>query len=160
MTEYGYGYKAGQNEAKAVGVGLPISYKHGSEVARFIRGMKVSRAKTVLDNVMRFKEAVPYTRYFEEIAHQKNVGPGRFPIKTCKNILAILESAEANAQFKGLNTGNLIIKHIAAQGGGKVHHYGRNGRKAKRAHIEIVLAESAQTAKPTKKEGSKAAPKK
>ena len=159
MTEYGYGYKAGQHEAKAVGVGLPISFKHGSEVANLVRGMKVSRAKTTLDNVMRFKEAVPYTRYFEEIAHQKNVGPGRFPIKTCKHILAIIESAEANAQFKGLNTGNLIIKHIAAQGGGKVHHYGRNGRKAKRAHIEIVLAESAPVTK-AKKEGGKAAPKK
>ena len=54
----------------------------------------------------------------------------------------ILKSAEANAQYKGLNSANLFIKHVSAQKGPTTHHYGRHrGRKAKRTHIEIVLEE-------------------
>ena len=140
---YGYAYKAEKNEAKAVGVALPISFKHGVAICNYVRGRNVSKAKTMLDSVMKLKNAVPYTRYNNEMAHNKNVGSGRFPIKTCAYIKEIIESAEANAQLKGLSSANLIIKHIAAQNGGKVFHQGRNGRKGKRAHIEVVLVEGA-----------------
>jgi large subunit ribosomal protein L22 len=161
MAGYGYSYKATANEAKAVGVGMPISFKHGVEVCRAIRGKDITTAKRILDDAIGLRKAIPYKRYFEEMAHNKGVGPGRFPAKTCKFIKGLLESAEANAQLKGLSTANLTIKHIAAQLGGKVFHSGRNGRKGKQAHIEIVLAEGVKKEKKGKsKEGGKAAPKK
>jgi large subunit ribosomal protein L22 len=160
MTGYGYGYKAGEHEAKAVGIGLPISMKHSTEVCKAIRGKDLEYAKRILDAAIDLKQAIPYRRYFEEMAHNKNVGPGRFPIKTCEQIKLILESAEANAQIKGLSTSKLFIKHISAQLGGKVFHQGRNGRKGKRAHIEVVLAEGTKSEKKqhVKKEVGKAAP--
>ena len=156
----GYAYNAAANEAKAIGVAMPISFKSSVEVCRWLRGQKVEQAYKMLDRAAALKEAVPFTRYFEEIAHQKNVGPGKFPVKACTYIKRIIESAEKNAQFKGLNSSNLIIKHIAAQSGGKVFHQGRNGRQGKNAHIEVVLAEGMKTEKKVKKEGGKAAPKK
>ena len=159
MATYGYAYKAGKNEAKAVGISLPISYKSSMEICRHIRGRNLAKAKAILDDAIALKAAVPFKRYFEEIAHQKNVGPGKFPVKACTYIKTILESAEANAQLKGLSTGNLIIKHIAAQSGGKVFHHGRNGRQGKNAHIEVVLAEGIKEEKkkhvPRKQEAKK-----
>ena len=69
------------------------------------------------------------------------MGPGSYPVTACKNILSLLKSAEANAQFKGLSTGNLIIKQASAQKGPSTFHYGRQRTKAKRSHIELVLEE-------------------
>ena len=89
---------------------------------------------------------------------------GRYPIKACQHILALLESAESNAQFKGLSTADLIVTHISAQKGPDTWRYGRHiRRQAKRTHIEIILEErkKAKEEKPAKKKAAKKeAPKK
>jgi ribosomal protein L22 len=66
---------------------------------------------------------------------------GSYTVNTADGILKLLKSAEANAQYKGLSTGNLIVKHASAQTGPTTYHNGRNRTEAKRAHIEIVLEE-------------------
>ena len=54
----------------------------------------------------------------------------------------MLKSVEANAQFKGLSTADLIIKHIIAQKGPNVWRYGRQKRRhAKKTHIEVIVEE-------------------
>ena len=152
---YGYAYKAQANEAKAVGRGLPISYKSSVEVCRSLRGKDIERAKRILDDAIDLRQAIPFKRYYEEIAHNKNVGPGKFPVKVCEHIRSVIESAETNAQLKGLSTATLTIKHIAAQSGGKVFHHGRNGRQGKNCHIEVVLAEGQKKEKKVKKTEAK-----
>ncbi|HSU72316.1 MAG TPA: uL22 family ribosomal protein, partial [Candidatus Binatia bacterium] len=57
-----------------------------------------------------------------------------------KHVLEVLESAEANAQFKGLTTADLVVHHAAAQQGPTARGQGRTGGWAKRTHVEIVLA--------------------
>ena len=58
----------------------------------------------------------------------------------------------ANAQFKGLNTANLVITHINANKASKVMHSGRKrSRSAKRTNVEIVVQEKA-TKESVKKE--------
>lgn len=141
MAGYKYSTELKENMAKAVGVGLPISSKQSREICAKIRGLKVDKAKNFLEEVISFKAAVPYKRYNRSIPHRKVIGPGRFPVKACKNILSIVKSAEANAQFKGLSIKNLFVKHVSAQKGSKTIRYGRLHNKTKKTHIEVVLEE-------------------
>jgi large subunit ribosomal protein L22 len=137
----GYSYNAKDNEAKALGRSLPISMKHAVSVCDAIRGKKLSVAKLLLDRVSAMRQAVPYRRYNQEMAHNKNVGSGRFPVNTCVFIKSVVESAEANAQLKGLSTAALVIKHIACHKAGKIQRHGRQRTERKNAHLEVVLAE-------------------
>lgn len=141
MAGYKYTAEIKENMSKAVGVGLPISSKISREVCAKIRGMKLDKAKILLENVVELKKAVPYKCYNRDTPHQTSTGPGRFPVKASEHILQILKSAEANAQFKGLSINNLFIKHISAQKGPKTIRYGRRHNKAKRTNVEVVLEE-------------------
>lgn len=128
--------------AKAVGKDLMISTKKSIEVCNFVRGKSVQKAKRLLNDVLEMKAAVPFRRFFEGAGHKKGIGPGKYPIKTCKDILKIIELAEANAANKGLNTEALVIKLIKANKGAKQMRYGRQrGRVMKRANIEVVVEE-------------------
>lgn len=149
---YNYAVKMKENCAKAMGVSMPVSHKKAILVCNFIRHKTVSKAKALLQDVIEQKRAVPYTRFNDGVGHRKGMNAGRYPIDTCKHILALLESAESNAQFKGLNTGNLVVMHTCAQRGPTTWHYGRHKRReAKRAHVEIVVEEKRDAAEKVKK---------
>ena len=140
----GYTFKDYNQEhmARAVGMALPISFKQSVEICNFIKNKSVSEAKKVLDKVVDKKAAVPFRIYNRDLGHKTKIGPGRYPEKASKHFISLIESTEANAQFKGLNTSNLTIVHISAHKAGKTWHYGRKSRrKMKRTNIEIVLEE-------------------
>ncbi|MBW2979115.1 50S ribosomal protein L22 [Candidatus Woesearchaeota archaeon] len=131
-----------EKEARAIGLGMRISTKHSVEVCRMLRGMELQKAKDLLQKVLEKKVAVPYRRYRRDLGHKKGIEAGRYPEKVCKEILKLLKDVEANAQVKGLNTANLVIRHIAAHSGGKPLKHGRKrGRTAKRTHVEIIVKE-------------------
>ncbi len=142
MSDYTISFRTQEPHAAAVGMGLPISPKQSQEVCRMLRGMPLEKAKRALSEVILLKKAVPFKQHYHNLGHRRGkVGPGRFPVLACKEILTIIKSAESNAQHKGLQIANLYVKHIAAQQG--FHIRRRNGHRAKRAHIEVVLMESA-----------------
>ncbi len=139
---YNYSAKATENAAKAAGLALPISRKQSTQICKAIRGLNVQKAKKLLEGAAAKKTAIPMTKYNRNTGHKAGMGPGSYPVNACKQILAILKNAEANAQFKGLSTGNLVIKHASAQKGPTAYHFGRQRRKAKRTHIELILEEN------------------
>ena len=131
-----------EHTAKVTGIALPVSFKQSVEVCSFIKNMYVNEAKKILERVIEKKMAVPFKRYKADLSHKKIVGPGRYPEKTSKVLVNLIDNAVANAQFKGLNTSKLFIKHIVANKSGKGLHYGRKpGRKMKRTNIEIIVEE-------------------
>jgi large subunit ribosomal protein L22 len=147
MAKYNYAAKGMVTEhtAKAVGVGLPISTKTSVEVCSFIRRKNLDKVKNLLKQVIDKKIAVPFKKFNRDVGHKKGkIAAGRYPEKTCIEVLKLLESVEANAQFKGLNTSNLIIKSIIANAANRPWHYGRQRRrKMKRTNIEIIVEERA-----------------
>jgi large subunit ribosomal protein L22 len=161
MVKYTYSKKIEEEEnvAKAVGVALPISTKQSIEICNFIRRKPLEKAKQMLIDVMNKKIAVPFKRFNDDMGHKRGkIAAGRYPEKSCSHILKLLESVEANAQFKGLNTANLAITHICAQKAARPWHYGRQRRrKMKRTNIEVIVEEKAvekkeeKTDKETKK---------
>jgi large subunit ribosomal protein L22 len=137
-----------ESMARVTGMSLPISFKQSIEICNFVRDKSLVDAKNILEKVIKHKQAVPFTRFNSNMGHKRGIGPGRFPKKASKEILDLLNSAEANAQFKGLNTSSLVIRHINANKSSKVMHYGRKrSRAAKRTNVEIVLCEGAAVKK-------------
>ncbi len=122
---------------------LPISTKHVIEIGSFISGKSVERAKRLLKGVIAMTVAVPMKKFNMDTGHKRGMSSGSFPQKAAKQVLMLLESAEMNAQAKGLNTESLYIKIYKANKGTTQWRAGRQRRRqAKRSHVEIILAEA------------------
>jgi len=106
-----------ETTARAIGRELPVSPRHSIAICKHIRGWRLERAKTFLEDVTKLKAAVPDNRYGGAGHRRGKVGPGRFPEKAARMILKVLEGAEANAEYKGLAIEDMKIIHIAAHRG-------------------------------------------
>ena len=126
---------------------VDISLKDAVNVAHYLRGMPLERAKDTLEKVIAKKAPVPYFRYLDSVSHRKGMGPGRYPVRAAKAFLDLLENAEANAEFKSLDTDALVIKHISASKGRVIKKftpkaYGRAGAFFRDLiNVDIVVQE-------------------
>ena len=131
-----------ENMARVVGRSIPISTKFSLEICNFIKNKTTSEAKEILKKVLEGKKAIPFKVFNSGLSHKRKIGPGRYPKNAVTEIIKLLESVEANAQFKGLNTSNLQINHMCAHLASRPWHYGRQRRrKTKRTHLEIIVEE-------------------
>jgi large subunit ribosomal protein L22 len=150
-----------EHMARAVARSVPISTKASIEICNSIRHKSVARAKTILKDAISLRKPIRYTRFREGAGHKPGMAAGKFPKKASEHILQLIEAVEANAQFKGINTSNLEIVHIAAQDAGNVWRYGRQRRrKMKSTTIEIMVAEGKKEEKHEKKQAKAAEEKK
>lgn len=143
----GYTFKNYNNEhmARAIGMALPISFKQSVEICSFIKNKNIVHAKKILQDTADRKFAIPFKRFNFDLGHKKKIGPARYPEKASKQFIKLIENVEANAQFKGLNTSNLVIAHISAHKAGKSWHFGRQSRRRmKRTNVEIVVEEKSK----------------
>jgi large subunit ribosomal protein L22 len=134
--------------AKASGRELRVSPKAAREVCTAVKGMKLDQAKELLELVRQKKKAVPFRRFNKKMPHRKGlqkVAAGRYPVGAAEKILEILETAESNAIYKGLDTELLRVAHASAYPGTKIKRYipRAMGRPTPRfetlCHVEIVL---------------------
>jgi len=139
-----------EKTAKASGREVKVSHKHAREVCKAIKGMTLNNAKQYLRDVMDKKKAVPFTRYNKKAGHRHGLVKsfaGRYPQKTAKHVLTIIQGAEANAENKGLDVDRLRIFHAAAYQGIKIKRYtprahgSASPKYETTTHIEIVLNE-------------------
>ena len=135
---------------KASGRELRVSPKHAREVCKTIKGMNLDQAKGYLQQVILKKKPVPFRRHKKKVGHRHGMEKafaGRYPVKAAQNILKVLEGAEANAEFKGLDAERLRIIHASAYPGMKIKGYIERafGRSSPRfetlCHVELVLEE-------------------
>jgi large subunit ribosomal protein L22 len=139
MVTYSYAVQKSAEMALALGHDLGISTKDSIEICSRIRGKKVGRAKVMLESAVNLETPIKYTRFSEGASHKPGMGMGKYPVKASRAILALVKSAEANAQIKGLGK-DLMVAHALAQKGAKSPKYGRHLRRsAKRTHVEIGL---------------------
>ena len=103
--------------AKALGRELTISPKLSREVAGMVRGMKVDKAIQALEDVVALKRPVPLKRYNKRVSHKQGVGPGRYPEKVAKAFLTVIQSAVANAEYKGLDVDSMVLRTITVSRG-------------------------------------------
>ena len=103
--------------ARAIGKEMPISPKFTREICGMVRGMKVNTAIKTLEGVIALETPVPLKRYNKRVSHKQGVGPGRYPKKAAAAVLGVIKSAVANAEYKGLNTDEMVIRTITASRG-------------------------------------------
>jgi len=139
-----------EKTAKASGRDARVSHKSAREICKTIRGMMLTKAKKYLRDVIAKRRAVPFTKFKKKAGHRHGLEKayaGRYPVKAAKQILKTLEGAEANAEYKGLDTERLRIIHASSHQGMKVKRYkprahGRASPKFETTcHIEIALEE-------------------
>lgn len=108
-----------ERTSKAIGLELPISPKKSVEICRELRGMNVEDAKRYLEEVIEMKRPVPYKRHVKGTAHKrgKKMAAGGYPQKAAQAILNVIESAQHNAEYKGMNFEDMKIETIAAHRG-------------------------------------------
>ncbi len=131
-----------KKSARALGKELAISPKQSYEVANQIRGKKLERAKTYLEQVAKKEVAVPYRRYNWNIPHRPGMAAGRFPVTAAKNILKILKHAESNAVHKGLSKEKLRVTHLSVNKG-RVQYGRRKGSpyNSPTVNLQVILTE-------------------
>jgi len=129
--------------AMVYGVSLPISTKASVELCNFIRYKKVSKIKKELTQVLSLKLPVPFNRYNWDLCHKKGIySSARYPVKTSKFLLSLLNSLEKNAELKGLDINKLVIIKAIANKSEKRAHHGRSlGTRMKNTHIELIAEE-------------------
>ena len=142
---YKYAYQGSEEDvAKAVITNVPISHKTAAMIAQFLRGKTTVRAKRDLEEVLKQKQAIPFTRYTDGAGHKTKIGPGKFPVKATKAFLTLLNSVVKNAEDLGLAE-ELVVSSCTAQQASRGYSYGRwRGRKTKSTHIEMVVAEASK----------------
>lgn len=158
MPEWGYSIPEEaldpEKTVKASGREVRVSHKSAREICKTIKGMNLNEAKRFLRDVIAKKRAVPFTRFKKKAGHRHGLEKayaGRYPVKAAKQVLKILEGAEANAENKGLDTERLKIIHASAYPGMKIKRYmprafGRATPKFETlTHIELVLEEQPET---------------
>ncbi|KAF2735632.1 60S ribosomal protein L17 [Polyplosphaeria fusca] len=139
--------------ARARGSYLRVSFKNTRETAQAINGWKFDRAVTYLENVLEKKQAIPMRRYAGSTGRcaqgkEFGVSKARWPVKSAEFLLGLLKNAEANADTKGLDTSNLVVKHIQVNQAPKQRRrtYRAHGRinpyMSNPCHIELILTEN------------------
>lgn len=136
--------------AKAIGRELRVSPKSSVEICRAVRKKSVRDAKEFLNDVVTMKRPVPMKKFKLGVAHRRGLEKayaGRYPVKAASQILKVLESAEANAEYKGLDTERLFVKHISMQRGRIIRGiipraFGRaSPHNEETTNIEVMLQE-------------------
>lgn len=119
------------------GTDLRVSYKNTYETATAIKGMYLLDARQYLLDVIAKKRCVPFRRYNGGVgrtakANEFKLTQGRFPEKSCRFLLDLLQNAESNCDMKGLDVDRLMLVSAV------VTHAPFNRRRTFRAHGRIT----------------------
>ncbi|MGD0327036.1 MAG: 50S ribosomal protein L22 [Halobacteriota archaeon] len=139
-----------EKTARSQGHELHVSPRHCVEICRELRGKSLAEAKSLLEGITKLTKPVPFKRHSSGVGHRAGLSgwdAGRFPQKAARDILTVLKGAEANAEYKGLDTDRMRIVHSLARRGRVIE--GRMPRAMGRATakntatvtVEIVLQE-------------------
>lgn len=154
MPHFGYAFQR-YDKTKHVRASIrekDISHKHAREVSVAIKGLSIEKAREFLENVIAGKEAVPYRRYKNEVAHRSNIrtgfSAGRFPKKAASEFLKLIDNLESNAEYKGMDLDRLRIVNATVHKGTKLQRFqpramGRSSPKFDiLVHVELVAQEA------------------
>ena len=152
MVKYSFEPDSAIESAKARGSSLRAHFKHCREVTTCIKNLKLAKAKSYLEDVLQYKQAITFTKFTGGIGRhaqgKMRKAPGskcRWPQKATRIVLDLLKNAEANAEMKGLDADDLYVKHAMCNRAMKQRRrtYRAHGRinpyMSHPAHIEIIL---------------------
>jgi large subunit ribosomal protein L22 len=149
LPEFGYSFKGYDPtiQVRASGREDNVSPKGAREICNTIKGMKITRAIQLLEEVEEMKSPVAFRRYKLKVGHRSELSgfpSGSYPVKAAGAVLAVLRNLQSNCEFKGLDPERVKIIHSAAYPGRVIRDYisrafGRSSPNFHRLiHIELV----------------------
>jgi large subunit ribosomal protein L22 len=153
MVKFGYSYNKAHDPtkvARAMGRDMRISPKDAVEVCNAIKGRDLDDALDYLEGVAEGLEVVPYKRYFRKISHKRSLQgwhSGKSPLRASEAILELLENAQSNAKYKGMDETALFVRHASARRGFTIRGFRHRARgrvlafDTPTANVEIWLGE-------------------
>lgn len=126
-----------------------ISHKHAREVAVAIKGLSIERARDYLQAVVNKERAIAFKRFNNQVGHRSDPGmmSGRYPQKTVKEFIKVLDNLESNAEYKGMDLDRLKIVNATVHKGVIVKRFipRAMGRATPKnnvlTHVELVAQE-------------------
>jgi len=126
-----------------------ISHKHAREVAVAIKGLSIEKARDYLQAVISKQRAIAFRRYNNQVGHRSDPGmmSGRYPQKTVKEFIKVLDNLESNAEYKGMDLDRLRIVNATVHKGTIVKRFTPRamGRASPKnnvlTHVELVAQE-------------------
>jgi len=96
-----------------------ISHKHAREVAVAIKGLSIEKARDYLQAVINKERAVAFRRFKNQVGHKSDPGmmSGRYPQKTAKEFIKVLDNLESNAEYKGMDLDRIKIVNATVHKG-------------------------------------------
>ncbi len=152
-TTYNYvGKWDASRMARAYSTNQPASWKYSLEISRALKGKYIQEGEQFLNDIISQKRHLPLRTYSNKIPHKRGTAidgtkSGRYPQRTCKVWLNLLNTVRANADVKGLDVKKLKVVHATATVGFQRTSNQSQGRisgkvkKAKSAHIEVIVRE-------------------
>lgn len=127
-----------EKAAKASISHLRVHYKHCREIAQAIKGRKVENAMGYLENVLQYKEAIPFTKYNGSTGRhaqgkQLNQAGSQcgWPQKATKSFVDLLKNLVSNAKANSLTVEDMVITHTNCNQAPKMR------RRTYRAHGRV-----------------------
>ena len=126
-----------------------ISHKHAREVATAIKGLTIEKARDYMISVVAKDRAIPFRRFKNQVGHRSDPGmmSGRYPEKTAKEFLKLLDNLESNAEYKGMDIDRFKIINATAHKGVLIKRFipRAQGRATDKndvlTHVELVAQE-------------------
>lgn len=149
MPHFGYSFEGFDPtvHVRASGREANISPKAAREVALTIRGMQLSKAIDLLEQVEQKKMPIAFRRHKLKVGHRSELQgfpTGSYPVKAAKAFLGVLHNLEGNSEFKGLDPEKIEIIHASGYAGRTIKDYtprafGRSSPNFHQlVHIEVV----------------------
>jgi len=156
---------------KARGSNIRVHFKNTREVAGAVRNLSLPRAKKYLEDVLAHKDVIPFRRFTGGVGRKAQANrhkwtQGRYPEKSVRILLDLLQNAESNADIQGLDAETLFISHIQVNRAPKLRRrtYRARGRinpfMSSPSHIELILAQKGESVKKAEEGGEPKKPKK
>jgi large subunit ribosomal protein L22 len=119
LPQFAYSFKGFDPaiHVRASGREENISPKAAREICHTVKGMKLTKAISYLDDVALKKKAVAYRRFKLKVGHRSDLSgfpSGSYPVKAAEHIAAILRNLQSNSEFKGLDPDRVELIHASA----------------------------------------------
>ncbi len=115
---------------------LRVHFKNTFETANAIQGMTLRKAEAYLQQVLDHQRCVPFAKYDGATgrtgqAKEWGLTHGRWPEKSVRVVLSLLQNLRSNAEVKRLNVDNLVVSNV------QVNQATKGRRRTFRAHGRI-----------------------
>ena len=127
-----------KEEAVTLGNNIHISMKQGMHICKFIKGKSIDAAISDLEDVLKFKKAVPFTG---EIPHRKgDIMSGRYPMNASKAFITLLKTLRGNVLVNQMDLDKTKIYFASSSYAARPSK--KKSRRFKRSNIILKAKEA------------------